>query len=225
MLSDMSQVLSATVPRLLLAAVLGGVIGVERSWRRRPAGIRTNMFICFGAALFTTLSEQLALPGHQDPTRIAAQVITGIGFLGAGAILHERGSVSGLTTASTVFVVAAVGMAAGAGLYTTAIFATLLVLLALVVVGWLEVELNLRNLRTIYEVTGSSVEVISTEVNAILESDHKLMTEFAPAQTPEHWRMQFTVEGTHREQVRLLARLKQSSVFGNANAVGRRESE
>src|SRR6516164_865329 len=106
--------------RLVIAALLGGAIGLEREMKHRPAGLRTNLFMCFGSALFTVLSELLADKWPGDHTRIAAQIIPGIGFIGAGSILHSRGSVSGLTTAATVFVVAGVGMAAGGGLYITA---------------------------------------------------------------------------------------------------------
>src|SRR5271163_2738993 len=121
--NELGVVLSSTLVRLLLAAVLGGIIGLERQLRHRPAGLRTNMFICFGAAMFTVLSRQLA-GVESDSARIAAQIIPGIGFIGAGSILHAKASVSGLTTAATLFVVAAVGMAAGGGLYLTACFAT-----------------------------------------------------------------------------------------------------
>ena len=103
-----------------------------------PAGLRTNLFICFGAAMFTVLSDKLAGSFGGDHTRIAAQIIPGIGFIGAGSILHARGSVVGLTTAATLFVVASVGMAVGGGLYLTAIFATVVILLALAVLGRLE---------------------------------------------------------------------------------------
>ena len=98
--------------------------------KHRAAGLRTNMFICFGAALFTLLSRGLAAE-PSDYTRIAAQIIPGIGFIGAGSILHTRGLTTGLTSAATLFVVASVGMAAGGGLYATAMFATGMVLLAL----------------------------------------------------------------------------------------------
>ncbi len=120
----MAEVLSTTILRLVVAAMLGGIIGLERELRHKPAGLRTNIFICFGAAMFTVLSDQLAAGFGGDHTRIAAQIIPGIGFIGAGSILHARGSISGLTTAATLFVVAAVGMATGGGLYITAIFAT-----------------------------------------------------------------------------------------------------
>ncbi len=114
----MEDLLSKTVVRLTLAALLGGIIGLEREFKRKPAGLRTNMFICFGSAMFTILSTELARKfGIGDHTRIAAQIIPGIGFIGAGSILHDKGGVSGITTAATIFVVASIGMAAGGGLY------------------------------------------------------------------------------------------------------------
>src|SRR5580698_10045901 len=125
-----SGIVSSSLTRLLLAAILGGVIGLEREFKHRAAGLRTNMFICFGAALFTVLSRGLAAE-PSDYTRIAAQIIPGIGFIGAGSILHNRGLTTGLTTAATLFVVASVGMASGGGLYVTAVFATAVVLMAL----------------------------------------------------------------------------------------------
>lgn len=130
--------LGANAGRLVLATILGGLIGVERQWRHKAAGLRTNVLICFGAAMFTVLSAQMADKFGGDHTRIAAQIIAGIGFLGAGTIIHAQGSVVGLTSAATIFVTASVGMAAGAGLYGTAIFATVVILIALVGLGKLE---------------------------------------------------------------------------------------
>jgi len=132
------QVLGDTAERLILATVLGGLIGLERQNRHKASGLRTNMLICLGSAMFTVLSAQIADKFGGDHTRIAAQIIAGIGFLGAGTILHSQGSVVGLTSAATIFVTASVRMAAGAGLYATAIFATLVVLLALIGLGKLE---------------------------------------------------------------------------------------
>jgi putative Mg2+ transporter-C (MgtC) family protein len=132
------QVLGDTAERLILATILGGLIGLERQFRHKASGLRTNMLICFGSAMFTVLSGQIADKFGGDHTRIAAQIIAGIGFLGAGTILHSQGSVVGLTSAATIFVTASVGMAAGAGLYSTAIFATVVILLALVGLGKLE---------------------------------------------------------------------------------------
>lgn len=118
---------------LSLAAVLGGMIGWERERSQKPAGLRTNVLICVGAALLADLSVRgaaLATDGG-DPTRIAAQVVTGVGFLGAGAIMQQRGSVTGLTTAATIWVVAAIGLAAGFGAIVEATGTAVLVLVAL----------------------------------------------------------------------------------------------
>ena len=219
-----SGIVASSLTRLLLAAVLGGVIGLEREWRHRAAGLRTNMFICFGAAMFTLLSQQLAgVPS--DSARIAAQIIPGIGFIGAGSILHTRGLTTGLTSAATLFVVASVGMAAGGGLYATALFATGLVLLALFFLGHAEETFNLKLLMSSYEVTGSSIEEISQEVTRILESHHRLMMNVVTGNTGRHIRLQFDVEGCKREQRELLQHLKASAVLGSAVALGQVERE
>jgi putative Mg2+ transporter-C (MgtC) family protein len=104
--------------RLALATLLGGLIGIEREFRDKAAGFRTLIFICLGAALFTMLSAKLTT--STDPNRIAAQIVSGVGFLGAGVILRDGGRVLGLTTASTVWLTAAVGMAVGGGQYLLA---------------------------------------------------------------------------------------------------------
>ena len=149
----LEDLLSKAMVRLVLAAVLGGIIGLERELKRKPAGLRTNMFICFGSAMFTILSTELAGSfGIGDHTRIAAQIIPGIGFIGAGSILHDKGGVSGITTAATIFVVASIGMAAGGGLYLVAIFSTMLIYLALHLLGILERQLNLKPLTMNYTI-------------------------------------------------------------------------
>ena len=117
--------------RLLVALLLGAAIGLERTRRQHAAGFRTMAMVSVGACLFTLLGSVLG-SRTTDPTRIAAQVVTGIGFLGAGAILREGTGIRGLTTAATIWVVAAIGMAAGFGLYVLAVGATLLVLVALI---------------------------------------------------------------------------------------------
>ena len=219
-----SGIVGSSLTRLVLAAILGGAIGLERELRHRAAGLRTNMFICFGAALFTVLSRGLAAE-PSDYTRIAAQIIPGIGFIGAGSILHTRGLTSGLTTAATIFVVASVGMAAGGGLYLTAAFATAMVLLALFFLGHMEETFNVKLLMNSYEVTGSSVEEISNEVNRILEAHHRLMLNVLSGNTGHHTRLQFDVEGCSREQKMLLQQLKASTVLESATSLGRVERE
>lgn len=129
--------------RLMLASVLGGVVGLEREASGKPAGFRTNLLICVGAALLTDLSISVSLMAdpaetNADPARIAAQIVSGIGFLGAGTIIQARGSVVGLTTAATLWVVAAIGMAVGAGEYVEAIGTTVLVIIALILLGRVE---------------------------------------------------------------------------------------
>jgi putative Mg2+ transporter-C (MgtC) family protein len=123
--------------RLVIAAGLGGAIGFERELRERQAGLRTHLVVCVGSALFTLVSAYgfedffTATGTRIDPTRIAAQIVSGIGFLGAGAIIRQGLSVRGLTTAATLWLVAAIGMAAGAGYYSGAIIATVGALLTL----------------------------------------------------------------------------------------------
>ena len=125
--------------RLFVAAVLGGAVGMERELRERGAGLRTHTVVCVGSALFTLVSaygfsdfvHTAGAYACVDPTRIAAQIVSGIGFLGAGAIIRQGLSVRGLTTAATLWLVAAIGMAAGAGYYVAAIIATVGALLTL----------------------------------------------------------------------------------------------
>jgi putative Mg2+ transporter-C (MgtC) family protein len=123
--------------RLLLAAGLGAVIGLEREYRKRPAGLRTNILITLGSALFTTLSLIMAGAGG-NVDRVAAQVVTGVGFLGAGAILRSRASVHGMTTAATIWVNAAIGMAVGTGQFALASGATAVTLVVLLLLYPLE---------------------------------------------------------------------------------------
>jgi putative Mg2+ transporter-C (MgtC) family protein len=223
--SEMASGFAATsLARLVLAAILGGAIGLEREIKHRPAGLRTNMFICFGAAMFTLLSIGLAgVPS--DAARIAAQIIPGIGFIGAGSILHTRGLTTGLTTAATLFVVASVGMAVGGGLYLTAVFATCAVLIALFALGHLERTFNLKTLLTSYEVTGASVEEISLEVNRILERRHRMMQNMLSGITKDHVRLQFDVGGCDRDQKEFLRELRDSRILGSVTSLGPVELE
>jgi putative Mg2+ transporter-C (MgtC) family protein len=120
--------------QVFIAALLGGFIGLEREWRGRDAGLRTNMLICMGACLFTTISINgfpLLGSSAQDTARVAAGVVTGVGFLGAGAFIHTGGHTKGMTTAATIWMVAAIGMAVGVQAYALAVFASVTTLLIL----------------------------------------------------------------------------------------------
>jgi putative Mg2+ transporter-C (MgtC) family protein len=143
------------VGRLLLAAVLGGVVGLERELSHKPAGLRTNMLISLGAALFTVISWQMANIAGGDHTRIAAQIVTGIGFIGAGVVIRERGAALGITSAATIFVIAAIGMACGAGMPATAVFTTLLLLVALVLLGIAEERFGPHSQLTTFRITAA----------------------------------------------------------------------
>ena len=146
--------------QLCLATVFGGAIGLERELGGKPAGLRTNILICLGSVIYTKLSVAMAT-GTADPTRIAAQIVTGVGFIGAGTILHARGAVVGLTSAATIWVVAAIGVALGAAFYWEAAGTTLLVLLVLQGLGRVERLVEpaaLDELETVVRRTGLEIE-------------------------------------------------------------------
>ncbi len=222
--NELGVVLGSTLARLLLAAILGGFIGLERQLRHKPAGLRTNMFICFGSAMFTVLSRQLA-GTEADSARIAAQIIPGIGFIGAGSILHARASVTGLTTAATLFVVASVGMAAGGGLYLTAIFATGIILLALVVLGGMERTFSLKSLITTYEVTGHNVDGMLREVNRLLDAEQLTMHSVHITSVDQDFRLVFSVDCEHEQESAFSIRLHESNAFGSVRVLGVTEHE
>ena len=214
----MSPIVEISIARLALAALLGGLIGLDRETKHRPAGLRTNLFICVGATMFTLLSEQLA--GAGDHTRIAAQIIPGIGFIGAGSIIARGDLVTGITSAATLFVVASVGMAVGGGLYATAVFATVLILGVLSLLGYAERFMNLKMMEQAYEVAGQDADVVTAQVNAILEPLHFLMQNQRVAHTPHHVRVYFEVAGTRKQHEQVFAGLKQAGLFESVAALG-----
>jgi putative Mg2+ transporter-C (MgtC) family protein len=129
--------------RLLLAAGLGAAIGLEREYRQKPAGLRTNILIALGSALFTILSLE-ATRSVGDPSRVAGQIVTGIGFIGGGAIMRNRNTVHGMTTAATIWVNAAIGVGAGMGRYALATFTAALTLVVLVLLPPIEIYFERR---------------------------------------------------------------------------------
>ena len=127
---------------VILAVVFGAAIGLEREISGKSAGLRTNILICLGAAVFTIISRQMAIGQDPSMTRIAAGIVTGVGFLGAGAIIRDRGGVHGLTTAATIWMVASIGMACGAALHTLAVTSTLIAIIVLIGLGQAEKPLS-----------------------------------------------------------------------------------
>lgn len=138
------------VLKILIAILVGGLIGAEREFRDKSAGFRTMIFICLGATIFTIFSARLG--GEEDPVRIAASIVTGIGFLGAGAILRSGDKIKGLTTAATIWLVAALGMGIGGGRYWEVGIATLAALVVLWLFPWIEVGIDRTSETHTYEV-------------------------------------------------------------------------
>lgn len=126
---------------MILAVVFGAAIGLEREIRGKAAGLRTNVLICLGAAVFTIISRHM-VSQEGSTTRIAAQIVTGVGFLGAGAIIRDRAGVYGLTTAATIWLVASIGMACGAGFHLLAAISALIAVLVLIGLGQVEKPLS-----------------------------------------------------------------------------------
>src|SRR5579883_3139126 len=149
--------LTAIVARLAWAGFLGALIGIERNIRRRPAGMRTGFCVSLGAALFTVVSVEIARrTGDASTTRIASNIVQGIGFLGAGVILREKGSVVGMTTAATIFLTAAMGMAAGTGLYRVSGIVCIVMLFALVVLVRVEKVFKLRSQYLLFRISADN---------------------------------------------------------------------
>lgn len=219
------QMLSMFVGRLLVAAILGAAIGVEREVRHKPAGLRTNMFICFGAAMFTVLSDVLAGQHLGDHTRIAAQVIPGIGFIGAGSIMRSGMTVSGLTTAATMFVVASVGMAAGGGLYLPAVFATLMILLSLEMLGRFERKFDLKPPLMKYEAFGAAADEMIVEISRTLEADHLVMENVEISTADGSFRIRFGIAGSRDEAKALGDKLNTLKSVKKVNFIGTRVPE
>jgi putative Mg2+ transporter-C (MgtC) family protein len=221
----MAAVVWRIILRLAVAAVLGGLIGLERETKHKPAGLRTQMLMCLGAAFFTILSDQLAILWGGDHTRIAAQIIPGIGFIGAGSILRASGSVTGLTTAATVFVVASIGMAVGGGFFLPAVFATLVILLALFFLGVAESRFGMKAVAICYEVIGDDAESVITAVNKALEREQRAMQSIQIGRTDHTVRVQFTVDASAKEHEALLVLLQQSPFLKNIRSIGEKEKE
>jgi putative Mg2+ transporter-C (MgtC) family protein len=156
-LGDLEQqvVSNEAVKRLLIACFLGALVGIEREWKGQSAGIRTNMLICLACAFFTLMSPILAGDNGSNKGQVAANIVQGIGFLGAGLILHNKARISGLASAASIFTVASIGMACGAGLFLPALIATVIVLVAMAIIGFVEWKVSLKTYPLIYEARGS----------------------------------------------------------------------
>lgn len=210
-------VLEQDILRLLAAALLGGLVGLERELRHRPAGLRTHMFIGIGAAMFTILSGELAGALGGDHTRIAAQIIPGIGFIGAGSILHARsGGVSGLTTAATIFVVASIGVACGGGLYALAFFASVLIFIALRLLGAMEQRFSLKSsLMNYFVISDKPASELMSEVHSMMDQRGKEVRGLHLTRREGKQCLAFSVDLTRREQKEWMEAMRHSEALKN----------
>ena len=203
--------------KLLLAVLLGGIIGFEREIAGKPAGLRTNILICIGAALLMDLSTQIGLVDGKrigDPARIAAQIVSGVGFLGAGTIMHAQGMVTGLTSAATIWVVAAIGMTVGAGFYVEGIGAGLLVTFVLSGLGGLE-----HYVRRARRVASATIRArVATEFNEVATAlnTHGIRVEsHRMFDHPEDRTFELKISGPSRQfDIAMAALLSRDYVYG-----------
>ena len=163
--------------KILLAILIGGLIGVEREYRDKAAGFRTIIFICVGAALFTILS--LKLGGEEDPVRIAASVVAGVGFLGAGVILRDRGRIMGLTTAATIWLSAALGMGIGGGVYLLTGFAAVAILIVLWLFPRFEQSIDKVRVTRTYEIHCAANHELFEHLKNLVENSSLQVSDFS----------------------------------------------
>jgi putative Mg2+ transporter-C (MgtC) family protein len=200
--------------RLTVAAALGAIIGIERVVRKRPAGVRTSLFVCMATALFTILSGEIAHRlGDTSGTRIASNIVQGIGFLGAGAILRGTNGVLGMTTAATIFVEAAIGMAAGGGLYAVAAYSTGIVLFGLTVIGWAERYFNLKCRLMVFRFTTSHADSVATEVQRLMVGLKIPMQHFRVSMAGAASIAEFEADVTHKQQEEIVGQLNRQGVI------------
>lgn len=203
---------TADLLKLLLALILGGIIGWERQAHEKPAGFRTNVLICIGSALFTILSVKIGNLQGSDPSRIASQIVTGIGFLGAGAIIRHGEAVLGLTTAATIWLVASVGVGVGAGYYGLSSVGALLALCVLLLFRGLE---NLadqrRHIRT-YSVVMPVEDEAQRQVDDILSLCKLKVVTSKRMKSEERYFCEMTLSGRRSEHEILLDKLLKSPV-------------
>lgn len=209
--------------KLLVAVLCGGAIGLEREASHKPAGLRTNVLVCVGATLFMIVSRHIGGGApYTDPARLVAQVVTAIGFIGAGVILRSRGSVSGLTTAATILLVGAVGVTIGEGMFTVAAMTTVLIIVVLVVLRKVEKAL-VRNRRLFhYRLKTSDVSESLTRLHTLLDEEGLRLDDFSVIDLADgRHELRFGIVGSLEMNTRLIKLLPEigSEVQGTTAAI------
>jgi putative Mg2+ transporter-C (MgtC) family protein len=184
--------------QLGLATLLGGAIGLERELGGKPAGLRTNILICLGSVLYTHISIALMGADSPDPTRVAGQIVTGVGFIGAGTILHARGAIVGLTSAATIWVVAAIGVALGSGFYLEAVGTTLIVLAVLAGLGRVEKLVERQAMRRTITVHARQGPSVLEDLESLVRRAGLEVTGVASRQENVDLVIDFDIQGSKR---------------------------
>jgi putative Mg2+ transporter-C (MgtC) family protein len=209
--SDWIPMLDHPIVKILLSVALSGVIGYEREISDKPAGLRTNILIGLGSTLMMMISIHVVQAygaGIADPSRIAAQVVTGIGFLGAGTILQARGSVVGLTTAATIWAVAGIGLAVGSGMYRLAVMVTAAILLVLWVLGRLERRILGKHASDCLKLRVNNPAPLLKALNRIHSGAHVRVEQWEVEESGGAYVVRFCYKGSESERGRVLAMIQ-----------------
>jgi len=208
----MTEPLSEYVMRLVVALLIGGAIGLEREFKGKPAGMRTNMLICVGSCLIMILSIEVARTAARiaDPGRIAAQVVTGIGFLGAGTIIRSRFHVVGLTTAATIWVLSALGLAIGAGYLLLSAIVAFLITITLVFIGYIESRLDTKRSYHVVQITVERGEGVIRNVMTLFAAAGLTSEALEIVRSGDTWRATFEYASSHEKHRALVEKLSAS---------------
>jgi putative Mg2+ transporter-C (MgtC) family protein len=183
------------------------VVGIEREWKAQSAGVRTNLLICMGCAFFTLMSAVLAGDTGTNKGQVASNIVQGIGFLGAGLILHNKSRVSGLASAASIFVVASIGMACGAGLFLPAVIATAIVVVAMLVIGFVEWKVSLKAYSLIYEARGDDESSLLVSILDAMDKEKQRLWGVERDEIGVLQRVSFSLSATRRRHEHLRVRL------------------
>jgi putative Mg2+ transporter-C (MgtC) family protein len=205
----MTEPFTSYLTRLLVALVIGGAIGLEREFKGKPAGMRTNMLLCLGSCLIMIISIEVAqyAPRVADPGRIAAQVITGIGFLGAGTIMRSRFHIVGLTTAATMWALTALGLAIGAGYILLSVVVAVLITGTLILIGFIETMLETKRSYHIIQVSFAIREGAVSEILEAFAAAKISSEELEMDRSGDTWRATFGYASSRERHRKLVERI------------------
>ena len=210
---EQTLVSNEAIQRLVVACILGSIVGIEREYKAQSAGVRTNLLICMGCAFFTLMSAVLAGDNGTNKGQVASNIVQGIGFLGAGLILHNKSRVSGLASAASIFVVASIGMACEAGLFLPAVIATIIVVVAMLMIGTVEWKISLKAYPLIYEARGTDPNSMLASILDAMDQEKQRLAHIHRDTIGLIERISFSVSATKRRHEQLHARLRTESAI------------